>query len=101
LYEIFTPFSCFESTTVNPSGVGGKYCAAAVPTSETAASQVVGTIVASGEVQDSGQEPRRRNSFKSGISRLYESMTAKTELIVLWGNKATYLLILLARSAVE
>lgn len=32
LYEIFTPLWCFESTTFNPSGVGGKYCAAEVPT---------------------------------------------------------------------
>lgn len=32
LYEIFTPLWCFESTTFKPSGVGGKYCAAEVPT---------------------------------------------------------------------
>jgi hypothetical protein len=72
LYEIFTPFSCFEFTTFNPLGAGGKYCATAAPASETTASQVVGTIAASGESHDSSQKHEKQQFFQLGDLTIYE-----------------------------
>ena len=43
LYEILTPSSCFELTTLSPSGMGGKYWAAAMPAK--AASHIETTII--------------------------------------------------------
>ena len=45
LYEIFTPLWCLDSTTFSPSGVGGKYCAAEVPTSKKYATIHLETVV--------------------------------------------------------
>lgn len=72
LYEILTPFSCLEFTTFNPLGVGGKYCATAALASETTASQVVGTIAASGESRDKSQKHEKQQFFQLGDFTTYE-----------------------------